>query len=256
MIKRILVFAVHPQGLRGIDVENEIIYSTFHPPVEGLFEFDFVTFEVEKEWTEDDGAYLSGNVLKFQCGTSMLALHAHIFSPEFHLGMFDTDEELEGKDYGPFVYAFHDYGSETFHEDGRDPILESLELDSWDERYTILTKLWEDHPDCIDALVHIGNLRLEKDQFTAAERLFDVALGSAEALIYEGFKGFFPYRHKENRPYLRALYGMGVALWAQNRFKEAIAVIKRGIKRNPDGGMGFERLLKALEKRVPWVEAD
>lgn len=41
--------------------------------------------------------------------------------------------------------------------------VEYKEMGDWNRAYDILTKLWEDYPQCIDALAHIGNLHIDSE---------------------------------------------------------------------------------------------
>ena len=176
------MYAIGLDGLRGFDLENEIMYSTKSDPVDNLIEFDIVEFEVEKEWTEGETRYLSGTVLNKRYEPSAIRLDAHIFSLEIPLSHILSDSD--GDDDELNQYAYHDYGSESLYED-HDPIIKALHAPTQREQYELLTKLWEEHPNCIDALVHLGNLHMEWDNFQAAERLYEISLASAEALHYK-----------------------------------------------------------------------
>lgn len=260
MTKRFLVFKVHRQGLRGIDLETKKIYSTKNEYAEGLIEFDTVEFEVEKEWTHGGTNYLAGEVIRHAYDPAILTLlpeHTFEYIGSKDYSYLNDEDDPEGITYGKMKeYLFTDYGSDSFYTDERDPIMEAQERPSLRERYNILTHLWEEHPTCIDALVHLGIWHFNEDLLLEAERFYSIALFIAEKNIPPDFKGVFPYGYVENRPYYRALHGMCLTLWRLKRFDEALEIAKKGYRFDPEDNTGFRFIIDSLIDDEEWSEED
>ncbi len=58
----------------------------------------------------------------------------------------------------------------------------------------------------------------------AALDFYDVAVGIGERSLPEPFSGVFPRGLIENRPFLRALHGLGLCAWRQRRWDDATVI--------------------------------
>ena len=79
-------------------------------------------------------------------------------------------------------------------------------------------------PRCIDAWVHLGNIAFAGKGPKAARHLYDLAVGIAEQSLPEGFAGVLPRGLIDNRPFHRALHGLGRCAWRQRRWTEAARI--------------------------------
>jgi hypothetical protein len=58
--------------------------------------------------------------------------------------------------------------------------------------------------------------------------------------------------HINNRPYLRALHGLGLCLWRLNQLIEAAALFNRMLWMNPTDNQGIRFLLSDIEAGMDW----
>jgi hypothetical protein len=108
-----------------------------------------------------------------------------------------------------------------------DPIAEAAELHGagYDREATrILEGLIELDERCIDAWVHLGNMSFRAKGPKAALPLYDTAVGIAEQSLPDGFAGVLPRGLLDNRPFHRALHGLGLCAWRQRRWDDADAI--------------------------------
>jgi hypothetical protein len=108
-----------------------------------------------------------------------------------------------------------------------DPILHAVELR--DEGYirdatTLLKHLLAEDERCIDAWVHLGNFALDNHGPKAAFDLYDTAVSIGEQSLPEHFDGLLPRGLVDNRPFLRALHGLGRCAWRQRRWDDAESI--------------------------------
>jgi hypothetical protein len=75
---------------------------------------------------------------------------------------------------------------------------------------------------CIDAWVHLGNIAFDAKGPKAAIEFYDTAVAMAEVSLPEGFNGVLPWGLIDNRPFLRALHGLGLCAWRQRRWDDAV----------------------------------
>ncbi len=107
-----------------------------------------------------------------------------------------------------------------------DPIIHSAELRRagyTKEATTLLESLLEQDERCIDAWVHLGNIAFERGP-KAALGLYDTAVSIGERSLPEHFDGLLPRGLVDNRPFLRALHGLGLCAWRQRRWDDAEAI--------------------------------
>ena len=183
-------------------------------------------------------------------------------------GIWDPYETYgdEAKEYFPDYiqeqyresYVFKDYSGYGFYKKDEDPVSDAVDLKErgdTERAYNILTKLLEDYPECIDALVHIGNMYLDP-WFMPEHALhcYKTAILIAEKNFPEKFDPVFLWGILENRPYIRALHGLCIAYWRMKKFEESLSVAKKGLRINPPDNTGFRFILEELEKGREWRE--
>ena len=105
-----------------------------------------------------------------------------------------------------------------------DPVADAAELHRSGadrEASRILRALIAQDERCIDAWVHLGNIVIHRAGPKAALELYDTAVAIGEQSIPSGFAGVLPWGLIDNRPFHRALYGLGLCAWRQRRWEDA-----------------------------------
>ena len=229
MLKKLLVYKVMNSSLRTKDLETGESLSL---KTRGSFkhsELETITFDVEKEWTFNKQKYASGKILARELILSNIDVPALEYQSE---GIWDPHESYgdEADEYFPDYIregyreeiVFKDYSGYGFYKQDDDPIFNAVEYKeagNWNKAYDILTKLWEDYPQCIDALVHIGNLHFNnKYSLHRAYNCYKVAVDIVESKFPKNFDGIMLWIQHENRPFLRALNGLCLILWKLQKY--------------------------------------
>jgi hypothetical protein len=105
-----------------------------------------------------------------------------------------------------------------------DPVADAAELHrggAYRDATRILKDLLTQDERCVDAWVHLGNIAFDTSGPKAALELYDTAVGIAEQSLPDGFSGVLPRGLIDNRPFLRALHGLGLCAWRQRRWDDA-----------------------------------
>ena len=92
------------------------------------------------------------------------------------------------------------------------------------EASEILHALLAQDTRCLDAWVHLGNIAFDTKGPKAALEFYDTAVAIAEQSLPEGFAGVLPRGLIDNRPFLRALHGLGLCAWRQRRWDDATVI--------------------------------
>lgn len=135
-----------------------------------------------------------------------------------------------------------------------DPIYRSVELKHAGrarEARQLLESLLAEDVRCIDAHAHLGNLIFEADVKAAlAHYRAGVAIG--DAALGPDFDGVLSWGHEDNRPYLRALVGVGLCAWRLGCREEAVAVFSRMLWLNPGDNQGARFNLEDVVQGRAW----
>lgn len=130
-------------------------------------------------------------------------------------------------------------------------------------------------PRDIDAWAHLGNYYLDlaapdrtpppgfppagerqrRSWLRTALGCYQTAVSVAELALPDPFVGFLAWDHLDNRPFLRALHGMALALWQLDRFEEAGQTLLNMLWLNPADNQGTRELLAAVRDRIAWEDA-
>jgi tetratricopeptide (TPR) repeat protein len=137
-----------------------------------------------------------------------------------------------------------------------DPVADAAEWHrAGDDRLAarILRGLIAEDERCVDAWVHLGNIALDANRPKAALDLYDTAVAIAEHSLPAGFNGVLPRGLIDNRPFLRALHGLGLCAWRQRRWDDAEAIFTNSVW--IDGGDTFTALscLQAVRSHRRWT---
>jgi len=161
-IRTLLVLKLGRGAFRAKDLANGTIVSVKSPESYKIAECDTVTFEVTKQWQFKKTTYLSGSLIDHHFDLEALDIPGHEFREVELVSALQWYEPYELKGFigeclrggKRMSYAFEDYTGYGFYQADCDPVTEANESDSIDQKYDKLAKLWEDYPQCIDALVH------------------------------------------------------------------------------------------------------
>ncbi len=97
-------------------------------------------------------------------------------------------------------------------------------------------------PTYADGYNHLANIVWRKGDWRQAESLYRKAQRYAEPEVQDIPRGVF-WGVLEARPYMRALYGLGLTLWKQGRLEEAIDILRRMLELNPNDNQGVRYLM-------------
>ncbi|KOV74240.1 hypothetical protein ADL00_02550 [Streptomyces sp. AS58] len=145
--------------------------------------------------------------------------------------------------------------------DGEPPVDRALSLyerTSNDVAYraALLAAVRED-PRQIDCWAHLGSdafARAETDDAALSEALgfYQTAVAVAELSLPPAFSGVLAWTEMNNRPFHRALHGLGLTWWRLGDTKKAEAVFSNSLWTNPNDNQGIRYLIGPVKKRVPW----
>ncbi len=109
---------------------------------------------------------------------------------------------------------------------------------------------------CIDAHTALGNHHFEQRTFWEPALLhYQVAVQLGQWFLGPGFAGQLPWGLIENRPFLRALHGLGLCHYRAGATDEALAVFHQMMRYNPSDNQGARMLIKDIEAGRTWQEA-
>jgi hypothetical protein len=112
---------------------------------------------------------------------------------------------------------------------------------------------------CIDAHAHLGNWLFNsarKRDVELALRHYQVGVGIGNLTLGRHFQGVLPWGLIDNRPYLRALHGMGLCQWYLGWFESAEKIFRQMLWFNPMDHQGVRFLLQELQDGVNWQESN
>lgn len=112
-------------------------------------------------------------------------------------------------------------------------------------------------PRQIDCWAHLGSEafdRAETDDAALPEALgfYQTAVAVAELSLPLAFFGVLAWSELNNRPFHRALHGLGLTWWQLGETKKAAAVFGNSLWTNPDDNQGIRYLVGQVKAGVPW----
>ena len=143
---------------------------------------------------------------------------------------------------GAFTYPDDCYDGLLAEFDGLLDAHESGELN--DTRcLAALNRLLIEAPDFIDVHAHIASHWHRQGKPKKALDAALVGLRVSNRHIPEGFNGSIEWRHRDNRPYLRAMHIALLSYMRLRRHKDAVTIIELMLARNPADNQGVRFLL-------------
>lgn len=127
-------------------------------------------------------------------------------------------------------------------EGSEPPSVEALKLAE-----EIFTRALGIDPNQSDAYNGLGSVHLERKRYVEAEAMCRIAVEKARAeLGTDDPQAFTWWGELSTRPYMRARHTLGLALWRQGKYLEAIAEFQEMLTRNPRDNQGVRYLIGPL----------
>ncbi|NQT58651.1 MAG: tetratricopeptide repeat protein [Bacteroidetes bacterium] len=251
-------------ALRARDLESGETRSIKSPRAYDVKELDTIILDILKEWSFNKTLYISGTVIQKEFKTGNLQVPPHEYTS---YGLWNPEESYGDKAPDYFAdylreelresFEFDDYTGYGFYGPDSDPVFEAVESNTYEERYNPLVKLWEAYPQCIDALVHIGHMYLDSPRnIDRAIQLYQAAVFIAEQYFPPNFDPIFLWVNINNRPYLRALQGLCLALWRMEKFDAATDIVNKLLRLNPPDNQGVRFIIEDIRNHIPWRDDD
>jgi tetratricopeptide (TPR) repeat protein len=149
------------------------------------------------------------------------------------LASYEDEEEFED--------ALESYRAQRYGESGR--------------RLRAFVKKFQLH---IDSYHHLGNIEWHRRKIDRARKYYETGYRIGLLAIPEDFKGQLPWGIIENRPFLRATQGFGLALLRKKRTIEACEAFESLLRLNPNDNQGVRFLLVDIylnERAIPKARA-
>ncbi|MEU6071951.1 hypothetical protein ABZ864_47915 [Streptomyces sp. NPDC047082] len=123
-------------------------------------------------------------------------------------------------------------------------------------RSALLAAVRED-PRQIDCWAHLGADAFERsdaDESALSEALgfYQMGVAIAELSLPPAFTGVLAWSELNNRPFHRALHGLGLTWWRLGETAKAEAVFGNSLWTNPEDNQGIRYLIREVEAGVPW----
>jgi tetratricopeptide (TPR) repeat protein len=164
--------------------------------------------------------------------------------PSFIGGEVPKLVPIDGED-GEDEYAFTEYVSYEEGEDFEDA-LETLRSGRYETAAHLLRAFLRRFPYHIDSYHHLGIIEADLGHRGRALKYFEMGYRIGLRSVPENFGGRLPWLHLENRPFLRAAHGFGLALERERRQLEAVDVYEQILALNPGDNQGIRYLLPRL----------
>ncbi|MDD4029670.1 MAG: hypothetical protein PHX86_08210, partial [Caldisericia bacterium] len=211
-----------------------------------IAEGELLEIEPSKEWVFGHTHFVSGKIINHAINISAVGIEPLPVRSWIPGKLnFEMDQVIPGEDM----------------ELNYDPIYYSVQLKhegEIDKSYEVLHDILSQDLRCIDAHVHLGHLRFRNTTDIPfvrwALRNYQVGVAIGDYFLGPHFTAFLPWGMINNRPYLRALQGECLALWALDRFEEAWKVSQRWIQYCPDDNLDMGYVGTLLQKRRNYQE--
>ncbi|WP_331725884.1 hypothetical protein [Streptomyces sp. NBC_00470] len=123
-------------------------------------------------------------------------------------------------------------------------------------RTELLGAVRED-PRQIDCWAHLGSDAFDRadtdlDALSEALGFYQTAVAVAELSLPPGFDGVLAWSQMDNRPFHRALHGLGLTWWRMGETQMAQAAFSNSLWTNPDDNQGIRYLIGPAQKGAAW----
>lgn len=115
---------------------------------------------------------------------------------------------------------------------------EAYETGDFREARRAFKEVLSKDPEYIDTLNGLGAIVFKKNRLQLSEKYYR----KAYELTIKKWGGKFPERAEwsilSNRPYLRAMHGLGLVLWRKGKPEEALVIFEKILQLNPNDNRG------------------
>ncbi|MCB1002475.1 MAG: tetratricopeptide repeat protein [Acidimicrobiales bacterium] len=143
--------------------------------------------------------------------------------------------------------------------DDLDPIVDAADLldaGLHREAVRLLEGVIELDPRCVDAWAHLGLIEFRRGHVAQARRHYELGVAVAETALPPGFAGVLPRGLIDNRPFRRALHGLGLCAWRQRRWDEAQSIFVSLVWLDPGSSYDALACLDQVTSRTRWSSHD
>lgn len=227
---------------------------------------DTITIKVSKHWKNRNTSYISGERIKQEFIVSNLNLKP------IKIEKYDTisrseclldDEHPERiRDIYERIFTKKEYSvyemeniipGVDYSDIEDDPIFESVEMKNSGmigEATEILLNLLEKDFRCIDAYSHLGNIHFPDDDTSTfvnfAMPYYEAGMKIGGYFLGPDFDGQLPWSYLDNRPYLRALHGLGLCYMRKGDDKKALDIFEKILRLNHMDNLGARFLIDEI----------
>ena len=181
-------------------------------------------------------------------------------------GLWDPLEEYRGEagrpmlpHYVPIVQAgprpaFEMEAPETTRRADDDPILRAIHLreeGDEDKAWHLLMDTVSHDLRTLDAHAWLGTFRFRDDPRRALAH-WRVGFAIGELSVSPRFAGVLPWTWPDNRPFLRCLFGVALALWRLGQSEPAVRLLERLLWLNPGDQQGARHILGRVREGRTW----
>ncbi|MEU6346253.1 hypothetical protein ABZ883_35480 [Streptomyces sp. NPDC046977] len=203
-----------------------------------------------------------------QCGTTPLrpAFGNEIYDPRSERGWGarpSATRDSEGKPNWAWWQGVREAGPRPLHRmpdpyagEGGPPVDRALTLrgDQTSYREALTVAVRED-PRQIDCWAHLGSNAFdradtEKEALSDALGYYQTAVAVAELSLPGAFTGVLAWSDLDNRPFHRAMHGLGLTWWRLGEMEKAAAVFRNSLWTNPDDNQGIRYLIGQVQAGV------
>ncbi len=230
----------------ALDSKKKVVWRGRQKIFDELVEGEIFDVDVTKEWVFGRTTFVSGNIVHHEINIPALGLKP---LPVNRISQRNKEYEMEQIIPG------------TTKDSLYDPICEAMDRNAEgdkDAAYEILLKVLAADLRCIDAHVHMGHLRFQilKDPMMIhlALKNYQVGVAMGEFFLGDHFHGLLTWGWVDNRPYLRALQGECLALWALDRFEESETVANKLLTLCPDDNLGIRFVRTNVRARDKYID--
>ena len=124
--------------------------------------------------------------------------------------------------------------------------LDTVRAGYYDDAGGLLRAFITEYPYHIDSYHHLGIIETDLEHRERALKYFETGYRIGLLSFPKNFGGILPWICLENRPFLRAAHGYGLALERKRRHVEAVEVYEQILALNPNDNQGIRYLLPSL----------
>ncbi len=148
-------------------------------------------------------------------------------------------ETIDGIRYGSFVFSpkWYELYDRLIEAEGRG------EAGDMEGVMELVSHIEKDYPDFFHFYTNLGYSELDDNNYGNAEQYFMQSVVICNRVIPKKFKGKLDWLYPDNRPFLRAYFGLGLTLLYCQNWRDAIEVFEKIIEYNPNDNQGVRSAL-------------